>query len=275
MNASESEHVQAIERVLGRSLRDDEMVRVDALAQLTPAERSVAKTLAQKQLVLCAHYLRLVAPVGVGEASRFIDDLLAAEVVRDTFVPNAANTPTGMYRAQPSESIDCATCGDSRGFHADDGPCCAAQGQHRSSYCGENGCECKAFVIRAGDEDVASGRLDESDDISIISSGPEAFAMLREAAGLPPTTESHAHASLAKVATSREFASVVTAILGLESADPDFSEAEKLEIVYAVELAAMRCLIDRRHRSKRTDGEFAFPDLEQARRDADALLAKP
>jgi len=69
-------HKAQIEGVLGRTLHADELVRVDALSRISPVERLVAEELARKQIVLCALYLRAVAPVGMGEAMRFIDALL-------------------------------------------------------------------------------------------------------------------------------------------------------------------------------------------------------
>lgn len=74
---------QQIEQVIGRSLREEELVRVEAIAKLTAAERRVAAALARKNLVLAAHYLRAVAPIGAGEASFFLDALLSAGPVDD------------------------------------------------------------------------------------------------------------------------------------------------------------------------------------------------
>lgn len=70
------QHREQIERALGRSLRDDELMHVGGLAEITPAERRVARDLAHRQLVLCALYLRAIASIGSGEANRFIDELL-------------------------------------------------------------------------------------------------------------------------------------------------------------------------------------------------------
>lgn len=74
-----TDHVRSIERVLGRSLRGIETVRVGSLIELTPAHRDVAKALAKRQLVLAALYIRKVVHVGVAGVSRFIDDLLSDE----------------------------------------------------------------------------------------------------------------------------------------------------------------------------------------------------
>lgn len=69
----------AIERTLGRRLYGAELARATSLADLAPATCATALALARRNLVLCAHYLRWLAPpVGVGEAKRFIDDLLTA-----------------------------------------------------------------------------------------------------------------------------------------------------------------------------------------------------
>lgn len=75
----ETDYRQQIESALGRTLRSEELARVGSLAQLTEAQLRVAENLAQKQLVLCALYLRSIAPVGVGEASSFIDSLLTKD----------------------------------------------------------------------------------------------------------------------------------------------------------------------------------------------------
>lgn len=71
------EHRQQIERALGRALRGDELVRVASLANLTPPEYRVATALARTQLVLCALYLQSLAKLKPGEASAYIDRLLA------------------------------------------------------------------------------------------------------------------------------------------------------------------------------------------------------
>jgi hypothetical protein len=75
----EMDYRRQIESALGRTLRSEELVRVGSLAQLTAAQLRVAENLALKQLVLCALYLRSIAPVGVGEASSFIDSLLTKD----------------------------------------------------------------------------------------------------------------------------------------------------------------------------------------------------
>ena len=84
---------QQIEQVIGRSLREEELVRVEAIAKLTAAERRVAAALARKNLVLAAHYLRAVAPIGAGEASFFLDALLSAGPVDDP-LPWLTDPPT-------------------------------------------------------------------------------------------------------------------------------------------------------------------------------------
>lgn len=73
----EPEHKTQIEQTLGRSLTPDEMVEVDDLNHLSPAQRHVANALATQQLVLCTLYLRGVADVTLKAATRFVDQILS------------------------------------------------------------------------------------------------------------------------------------------------------------------------------------------------------
>lgn len=67
-----------IRETLGRPLTDEELVNVDGLEALTPAQLAVARTLAHRQLVLCGLYLRAVTSATIGATKRFIDELLSA-----------------------------------------------------------------------------------------------------------------------------------------------------------------------------------------------------
>ena len=64
-----------IEAILGRPLVADELRPVEDLAGLSPAQLGVVRHLKDRQLVVCTVYLRAIAPVGVGEATRFLEDL--------------------------------------------------------------------------------------------------------------------------------------------------------------------------------------------------------
>jgi hypothetical protein len=70
-------HREQIEETLGRPLADEELVAVDGLDELTPAEISVARVLVQQQLVLCSVYLRAITSASTGATKRFMDGLLS------------------------------------------------------------------------------------------------------------------------------------------------------------------------------------------------------
>jgi hypothetical protein len=76
MTELDPRHREQIEETLGRPLADEELVAVDRLDELTPAELEVARALAQQQLVLCSEYLRALTDASVGATKRFMDDLL-------------------------------------------------------------------------------------------------------------------------------------------------------------------------------------------------------
>jgi hypothetical protein len=71
----EADHRAQIERALGRALEASELVEVSGLNELSAAQRAIANELANKQLVLCALYLRSIASATMPETTRFIDSL--------------------------------------------------------------------------------------------------------------------------------------------------------------------------------------------------------
>lgn len=78
MSSLLSEYRKAIESTLGVPLRPEEMVQTSDLGGLTAAQVEVARRLAERQLVLCTIYLQACAGASVGDAKRYIAELLQA-----------------------------------------------------------------------------------------------------------------------------------------------------------------------------------------------------
>jgi len=77
MSDLDPSHRKQIEETLGRPLSEEELVAVERLDELTPAELEVARVLVQQQLVLCSVYLRALTSASEGATRRFMDELLS------------------------------------------------------------------------------------------------------------------------------------------------------------------------------------------------------
>lgn len=66
---------QQIEDTLGRPILYDELVFVEKLSNLLPAQLEIARALVSRHIIYCAMFLRSVTDESVGATKRFMSEL--------------------------------------------------------------------------------------------------------------------------------------------------------------------------------------------------------